>query len=81
MAREKYITPDEAERLSAMDLGLNPRPLKRGVSHIYDRISAEITAYLGEDRVNAAGLKIYTTLDRKLQEAHREIPGTGPGKH
>lgn len=37
-----------------MDLGLNPRPLKRGVSHIYDRISAEITAYLGEDRVNAA---------------------------
>lgn len=69
MAREKYITPDEAERLSAMDLGLNPRPLKRGVSHIYDRISAEITAYLGEDRVNAAGLKIYTTLDRKLQEA------------
>lgn len=47
MAREKYITPDEAERLSAMDLGLNPRPLKRGVSHIYDRISAEITAYLG----------------------------------
>ncbi len=44
MAKEKYITPDEAERLSAMELGLNPKPLKRGVSHIYDRISSEITA-------------------------------------
>lgn len=69
MAKEKYITQEEAARLSAMDLGLNPKPLKRGVSHIYDRISAEIIAYLGEERVNAAGLKIYTTLDRKLQEA------------
>lgn len=68
MAKEKYITPDEAERLSAMELGLNPKPLKRGVSHIYDRISSEITAYLGEERVNAAGLKIYTTIDRQLQE-------------
>lgn len=66
MAKEKYITPDEAERLSAMELGLNPKPLKRGVSHIYDRISSEITAYLGEERVNAAGLKIYTTIDLSL---------------
>lgn len=68
MAREKYITAEEEKRLSGMDLGLNPRPLKRGVSHIYDRISGEITAYLGEERVNAAGLKIYTTIDKKLQE-------------
>ena len=37
-----------------MELGLNPKPLKRGVSHIYDRISSEITAYLGEERVNSA---------------------------
>ena len=69
MAREKYITPEEAQRLSSMDLGLNPKPLKRGVSHIYDRIYAEITAYLGEERVNAAGLRIYTTIDKKLQDA------------
>lgn len=68
MAKENYITREEADRLSAMELGLNPKPLKRGKSHINDRISTEIIAYLGEDRVNAAGLKIYTTIDRKLQE-------------
>ncbi|MFR4222985.1 MAG: hypothetical protein ACLT38_04545 [Akkermansia sp.] len=63
-----------------MELGLNPKPLKRGVSHIYDRISSEITAYLGEERVNAAGLKITPPLtgsSRKLPES----PGTGSGKH
>ncbi len=69
MKLEGYITPEECSRLQAMDLGLNPKPLKRGVSHIYDRISKEIIAYLGEERVNAAGLKIYTTLDKSLQDA------------
>ncbi len=68
MAKEFYITQDEANRLAQMDLGLNPKPLKRGVSHIYERISAEIIAYLGEERVNAAGLKIYTTIDKRLQD-------------
>lgn len=53
----------------------------RQSAHIYDRISAEITAYLGEDRVNAAGLKIYTTLDRKLQEATGKSLEQAPGKH
>lgn len=69
MAKEQYITQQEADRLAAMDLGLNPKPLKRGVSHIYERISSEIIAYLGEERVNAAGLKIYTTIDKTLQDA------------
>ncbi len=72
MAKEKYITQEEADRLAKMDLGLNPKPLKRGVSHIYERISTEIIAYLGEERVNAAGLKIYTTIDKSIQDATGE---------
>ena len=71
MAKEKYITPDEAERLSAMELGLNPKPLKRGVSHIYDRISSEITAYLGRSASMPPGLKFTPPLtgsSRKLPE-------------
>lgn len=68
MAKGGYITTDEAERLKEMPLGLNPKPLQRNTSHIYERIANQITQYLGEDRVNAAGLKIYTTLDKNLQE-------------
>lgn len=68
MAKAGYITLEETERLKNMPLGLNPKPLQRKVSHIYERIANQITQYLGEDRVNAAGLKIYTTLDKNLQE-------------
>jgi penicillin-binding protein 1A len=69
MAKEGYITWSEAQRLQEMPLATNPKPLTRGVSHIYERIATQITQYLGEDRVNAAGLKIYTTLDKDLQDA------------
>ncbi|MEG2809302.1 MAG: transglycosylase domain-containing protein [Akkermansia sp.] len=69
MASEGYIKTDEAERLKKMPLGLNPKPLKRGVSHIYERIANQIREYLGEERVNAAGLKIYTTIDKRIQDA------------
>lgn len=69
MVKENYITREEEQRLSVMPLGLNSKPLKRGVSHIYERISSEITSYLGDERVNAAGLKIYTTLDKTIQDA------------
>lgn len=69
MAKEGYISPAEAERISAMPLELDPKPLKRNVSHIYSRIAKDIIQYLGEDRVNASGLKIYTTLDKTIQDA------------
>lgn len=69
MAKEGYISQAEADRLVAMPLELNPKPLKRNVSHIYARVAKEVIAYLGEDRVNASGLKIYTTLDKHIQDA------------
>ena len=34
MAREKYITPEEAQRLSSMDLGLNPKTLQHLRPHL-----------------------------------------------
>lgn len=69
MAKENYITREEADRLSKMPVELNEKPLKRGVSHIYNRIASDVGNYLGEDRVNASGLKIYTTLDKQIQDA------------
>lgn len=68
MSSEGYITVEEATKIKSMPLGLNPKPLNRGVSHIYDRISTQIKQYLGEAQVNASGLKIYTTLDKRMQE-------------
>ena len=67
MAKEGYISLEESDRLSQMPLGINSKPLQRGSSHIHERISNNVKEYLGEDRVNTSGLKIYTTLDKSLQ--------------
>lgn len=68
MAKEQYLTIEEADRLKKMDLGLNPKPLRRSVSHIYEQISSKVNEFLGEDRVTSGGLKIYTTLDKSVQD-------------
>lgn len=68
MAKEQYLTLEEAERLKGMDLGLNPKPLSRSVSHIHKRITDQVNEYLGEDRAVVGGLKIYTTLDKDVQD-------------
>lgn len=72
MAKENYITQGEADRLSKMDLGLDRKPLTRGVSHIHQRIRNDIVNLLGEERVYASGLKIYTTLDKNIHNASEE---------
>lgn len=68
MMQEGYLTPSEAERLKKMDLGLNEKPLTRGVSHIYSKIEKQVSDYFGQDIANAGGLKIYTTLDKDIQD-------------
>lgn len=67
MVAEGFLEKDEAKKLQKMPIGLNPKPLERGTSHIYDRIATQVTEYLGEDRVNGSGLAIYTTLDKRIQ--------------
>ena len=65
---EGFLTPTEAEKLKKMDLGLNPKPLTRGVSHIYEQIANRVSEYLNEDVNTTGGLQIYTTLDKDIQE-------------
>jgi len=68
MHLEGYLTQEEAAKLKDMPLGLNPKPLTRRISHIYDRIASRLASYIGTERTATGGLKIYTTLDKRIQD-------------
>lgn len=68
LTQEGYLSGEENERLKKMPLGLNPKPLKRGVSHVYEQIANKIGEYLGEGKITTGGLQIHTTLDKDIQD-------------
>lgn len=63
------ITAKEAANMSASPITLNPKPLRRGTSHVYERISDEVRGLLGEDAFSSGGYTIQTSIDSKIQEA------------
>ncbi|MCC8021112.1 MAG: penicillin-binding protein [Akkermansia sp.] len=74
MRRSGYLSYQETERLKALPLGINPRPLRRQTSHIHKLIEQQAINLFedkvrGEEIVKSSGIRIYTTLDKKLQDA------------
>jgi len=61
-AREFYTAP----------LPLNPKPLQRGTTHLYERIADAVNAELGEDALAAGGFTIHTTILAEAQEAAQQ---------
>ena len=74
MVRAGYITNEEADRVKPQPLGLNPKPLRRNVSHLHSIIQQKAIDIFrdpvrGEEILKSRGIKIYTTIDRRMQEA------------
>jgi len=69
MAAEGFITETESEKLQLQDVVINPKPIQRGASHLYERIAADVRQRLGEDALTEGGFKIYTTIDLDVQKA------------
>ncbi len=74
MQRLKYLTLEEAERLKDQPLVLNPKPLRRQTSHLHALVQQQAIDIFqdpkrGEEIVKSAGLKVYTTIDRDMQQA------------
>ena len=70
MAEEKYISPAECERAKQEPLRLN---LRRDPPSIAPYFVEEVRKYLereyGSQRIYQGGLRVYTTLDARLQRA------------
>ncbi len=74
MQRSKYLTVEEAARIKQQPLGLNPQPIKRNTSHLHALVQQQAIDLFqnperGEEIVKSAGLKVYTTIDKSMQEA------------
>ena len=69
MKDEGMITTKQMLEYQFRPLVLNPQPLRRGTTHLYERISDQVAKLLGEDAMAAGGFKIHTTLLSEAQFA------------
>lgn len=69
MREEQMLTAADYEQAQLELLALNPKPLKRGTSHLYERIADSLGAVLGRDALSAGGFTIHTTILAEAQNA------------
>ena len=63
------LTRKEAARLFETPLVLNPKPLRRGTTHLYERIAEAVGEVLGEDALASGGFTVHTTILGQAQAA------------
>lgn len=73
MRDQGYISSSAASAAIASPLGVHPGNYytKRRESYFFDYVRRQLVAEYGEERVRAGGMKIYTTLNLKMQRAAR----------
>jgi penicillin-binding protein 1A len=69
MKEEGFISASELARLKALPLALNPKPLRRETTHLYERIAEAVRSALGEDALASGGFTIHTTILAEAQQA------------
>jgi len=69
MVKEGMLSRSAAAEAQAEPLETDPNPLRRGTSHLYERIADAVARSLGEDALAAGGYKIHTTISREVQYA------------
>ncbi len=69
MQDEGMISRKEESEARASELKVNPKPLQRGTSHLYERIADAVAKALGEDALSSGGFTIHTTISSEVQNA------------
>lgn len=69
MNDEGMISDEVYEEMVRKPLGLNPKPLRRGTSHLYERVADAVGAALGEDALSSGGFTVRTTILAEAQRA------------
>lgn len=69
MVEEGLLKPEEGEKAKSEPLMVNPQPLRRGTSHLYERVAEATALALGNEGMTEGGFKIHTTILSEAQEA------------
>ena len=72
MREEGMISSSDLAECKALPLGLNSQPLRRGTTHLYERIADAVGRALGEDALASGKFKIHTTILAEAQTAAQE---------
>jgi len=73
MVRRGYITRAEARQAQAEELHLAPRRIEMKAPHFVVYVREQLEAQYGTELVDRGGLRVYTTLDMRLQEMAERI--------
>lgn len=68
MKAEGMITREEWAKMTTKDVIINPRPLQRGTSHLYEKVANLARAKAGIEAMSRGDFRIYTTIDSRLQD-------------
>lgn len=69
MVDEGYISRDQYQAAAGEELVVKPRVLTSSDSYAMEAIRQQVVAQVGLDRAVSQGLKIYTTIDARVQKA------------
>ncbi|MGC6467119.1 MAG: transglycosylase domain-containing protein [Akkermansiaceae bacterium] len=67
MAEENMITDEERDRLIKLPVVVNPKPIQRGKSYLYELVAEQARELLGEEALSRGGYTIRTTIDAGVQ--------------
>ncbi len=69
MKEEGLLSASDTAQFQLEPLILNPKPLQRGTTHLYERVADAVGAALGEEALASGGFKIHTTILAEAQNA------------
>lgn len=69
MREERMISGKQLAEAQAKPVVVNPKPLRRETSHLYERIADGVAKALGVDALAAGGYTIHTTISSEAQNA------------
>ena len=72
MVDENYISREQYQAAADEELAVKPRILASSDSYALEAIRQQVIAQVGLDRAISEGLKIYTTVDARLQKLAEE---------
>lgn len=72
MYAEGMLSSSELARLKSLPLRLNSQPLRRGTTHLYERIAEAVGLALGEDALASGKFKVHTTILAEAQTAAQQ---------
>lgn len=69
MQIEGRISASERDRLIAQDVVLNPKPIQRNTSHLYDRIAEVVKEHVPSEELDRGGFRVFTAVDLDIQKS------------